>query len=187
MADRLNLLTAGAKRYLVNLNEDDYQLDSQLIQTMPSPSGHVSRLAAKLLAQILAQESQNAPSEREAERLGQLAKEIDVAIVTPEKLRTAIRDISGDLGPEEARLRKAFPQTWLALDKAPHQIRKRGMVKLYIAECRSIRSIESLGRHTFRNLVNPSGEIQFQKDGMTMDRLIAQILYARWKPEHWWE
>jgi len=187
MADRLNLLTADTKRYLVNLNEDEFQVDSQLVQTMQSPSGHISLLAAKLLAQIVGWESQNTISEPERAKLRQQARDIEDAILSPEKLKVAVEGASEHkLSEEETRLRKEFPQTWLAIDKAPESIRKRGMVKLYLAECRSILSIETLGRH-HPIFSSQSVQLQFEKDKMSMDRLIAQILFARYHPVHWWD
>ncbi len=54
MTDRLNLFTAATKRYLPDLREDEFQIDPQIIQTYQNPSGHISRLAAKLVAQIQA-------------------------------------------------------------------------------------------------------------------------------------
>jgi hypothetical protein len=122
-----------------------------------------------------------------AEKLGEQVKAIEEELTSPERLREAVLTLMDEGPSEEARLRQEFPQTWLALDKAPKSIQKRGMVKLYIAECRSIRSIESLGRSPLRVLANTQREIQRKKDQMVMDRLIAQILFARFAPKHWWD
>lgn len=116
MADRLNLLTASAKHYLgSSLNEDEFQVNPQLIQTLPSPSGHISRLAAKLLAQIKAWESQVASSEPQR-RMGKLAKEIEREILAPENFDSAIRtladeDDSTSLEKQEW-LQKNYPRVW---------------------------------------------------------------------------